>query len=163
MTPGVFVGAIVGTAVGLGPCCVLCVTTTGGGTFFIGIALTVAVGVGKDVVVDVGEGVMPGVGVLVGVGVGVGVLVGVGVGVGVLVGVGVGVGVLVGVGVGVLVGLDLGVGVLEDRLQINGNIVVEWLLTASAVAPRFIVGVTTGLPTNDKSSTKSESPPMKIL
>ena len=139
----------------MGPCCVLCVTTTGGGTFFIGIALTVAVDVGKDVVVDVGEGVMPGVGVLVGVGVGVGVLVGVGVGVGVLVG--------VGVGVGVLVGLDLGVGVLEDRLQINGNIVVEWLLTASAVAPRFIVGVTTGLPTNDKSSTKSESPPMNIL
>ena len=96
-----------------------------------------------------------GVGVLVGVGVGVGVLVGVGVGVGVLVG--------LGVGVGVLVGLDLGVGVLEDRLQINGNIVVEWLLTASAVAPRFIVGVTIGLPTNDKNSTKSESPPMNIL
>lgn len=141
----------------------LCVTTTGGGTFFIGIALTVAVGVGKDVVVEVGEGVMPGVGVLVGVGVGVGVLVGVGVGVGVLVGVGVGVLVGLGVGVGVLVGLDLGVGVLEDKLQINGTIVVEWLLIASAVAPRFIVGVTTGLPTNDKSSTKSESPPMKIL
>jgi len=158
--PGVFVGAIVGTGVGLAPCCVLCVTTTGGVTIFSGIALTMAVDVGMGEVVAVGEGISVGlgVGVLVGVGVGVGVLVGVGVGVlvgvgvGVLVGVGVGVGVLVEVDVGVSVSVELGVGegVVEDRLEL----VVEWLLAASALV------IIMKLPTIDKNSTKSGSPPM---
>ncbi len=164
MTPGVFVGAIVATGVGLALCCVLCVTTTGGITIFSGIALTAAVDVGIGEAVAVGEGISVGlgvgVGVLVGVGVGVGVLVGVRVGVGVLVGVGVGVlvgvgvvvGVMVGVGVvvGVLVELGVGEGVLEERLEL----VVEWLLAASALV------IIMKLPTIDKNSTTSGSPPM---
>ena len=154
MTPGVFVGAIVGTGVGLAPCCVLCVTTTGGVTIFYGIALTAAVDVGMGEAVAVGEGISVGlgvgVGVLVGVGVGVGVLVGVGVGVLVEVDVGVGVLVEVDVGVGVLVELGVGEGVVEDRLEV----VVEWLLAASALV------ITMKLPTIDKNSTKSGSPPM---
>jgi len=97
-----------------------------------------------------GEAVAVGEGILVGLGVGVGVLVGVGVGVGVLVGVGVGVLVEVDVGVSVLVELGVGEGVLEDRLEL----VVEWLLAASALV------ITMKLPTIDKNSTKSGSPPM---
>jgi hypothetical protein len=154
VTAGVFVGAIVGIGVGMARCCVLCVTTTGGVTIFSGIALTAAVDVG------IGEAVAIGEGISVGLGVGVGVMVGVGVGVGVLVGVGVGVGVLVGVGVGVLVEVDVGVsvivelgvgeGVVEDRLEL----VVEWLLAASALV------IITKLPAIDKNSTESGSPPM---
>ena len=144
VTPGVFVGAIVGTEVGLAPCCALCVTATGGVTFFTGIALTAAVDVGMGEAVAVGEGI------LVGRGVGVGVLVGVGVGVGVLVGVGVDVLVGVGVVVGVLVELRVGEGVMEERLEL----VVEWLLAASALV------IIMKLPTIDKNSTKSGSPPM---
>ncbi len=115
MLPDEFVGAIDGTAVGMAPCCVLCVTTTGGVTVFPGIVLTVAVevGMGKDEVVGVEEWVLPGVGVLVGLGEKVGVLVGLG--------------EKVSEGVPVEMGEEIE-RVLGSRLEL----VVEWLFATSA-------------------------------
>jgi hypothetical protein len=123
----------------------------------VGVFVAVSVGVGVFVGVSVGVGVLVAVGVFVGVG--VGVFVAVCVGVAVFVGVGVSVGVGVGVGVFVDVGVFVGVGVGNATVMLP-LATVRGMANALVVSSATLVSVTGLTPSATEWNVRMASVPL---